>query len=188
LNDESIGQTQSSAIVLTLGHAQIFDLSTLPTTIQVPLNTLLQAPDKSTAIQGANLLIEAMQEYVNQHQNGATLLTSYQQASDAAQEATSPADIARTQSLLQTPIAAPKTSRNTSAGQPNSPRPRRRIMPPSVTEEKSSTSFARHHGLFASEDSSRKKPTSILDQAGRNKAAAYKRRTPGGSGSGDNTD
>lgn len=183
LNDESVAQTQRSAIVLTLGHAQIFDLITLPTTIQVPLNTLLQASDKSTAIQGANLLIEAMQDYVKQHQNGATLLTIYQQASDAAQEATSPADIARTHDHLQTPIAV--TSRNISTDQPNSPLPRRRRMPPPVTEEKSSTSFTRHHGFFR-EESSRKNPASILDKAGRNKADAFKRRGPGGTGSSDN--
>lgn len=172
LNDESIGQTPSSAVVLTLGYAQIFDLSTLPTTIQVPLNTLYQATDKRTAIQGANLLIEAMQDYVNQHQNGATLLTIYQQASDAAQEATSPEDIARTQAHLQTPIADTKTDMNTSAGQAISRRPGN-TAPPGT-----STSFAHSsHGLFATQDTS----------PAQNKKDAHKRRTPGAPGSSDNT-
>ena len=183
INDESPSQT---AAVVALGHAQIFDVAPLPASIQVPLNSLVQATDKSTAIQSANLLMSAMQDYAAQHQNSATLLPQYQQTAKAAQDATSPEDVARTQTHLQTPAPVAKSPTKLHSHQAVSP-PRRRKPAPLSHESDDHAHAQNRHRMFTHPDPKQKKPTSVLDKASRNKAAAFKRRSPG-SHSGSDSD
>jgi hypothetical protein len=188
LNDESAAQ---QATTLALGHAQIFDLATLPTEIQVPLNTLLHATEKRTAIQAANLLSTAMEDYCAQHQNTAGMLPIYQKATEAAHEATSPEDIARTKAHLLTTPEPSKPAVKISTRQPNSPpssADRKKTVHRSHHPEQSATSLGQgRHGLFGARKEQFKQTESILKKAGQNKAAAFnKRRTPG-SGSDSDT-
>ena len=188
LNDESAAQ---QATTLALGHAQIFDLATLPAAIQVPLNTLLHATEKRTAIQAANLLSIAMQDYCAQQQNTAGMLPIYQKATEAAHEATSPEDIARTKAHLLTPPEPSKPAVKISTRQPNSPPSsthRKKTVHRSHHPEQSATSLAQsRHGLFGASKEQSKQPESILKKAGQNKAAAFNKRRTLGSGSESDT-
>ncbi|MCX7118891.1 MAG: hypothetical protein NTZ86_03325 [Legionellales bacterium] len=188
LNDESAAQ---QATTLALGHAQIFDLATLPTEIQVPLNTLLRATEKRTTIQAAKLLSTAMEDYCAQHQNTAGMLPIYQKATEAAHEATSPEDIARTKAHLLTPPEPSKPAVKISTRQTNSPPSsthRKKTVPRLHDPEQSATSLGQgSHGLFAISEERSKQPESISKKAGRNKAAAFNQRRTPGSGSDSST-
>ena len=188
LNDESAAQ---QATTLALGHAQIFDLAPLPATIQVPLNTLLGATEKRTAIQAANLLSTAMQYYCAQQQNTAGMLPIYQKATEAAHEATSPEDIARTKAHLLTPPEPSKPAVKISTRQPNSPpssADRKKTVHRSHHPEQSATSLGQgRHGLFGARKEQFKQKESILKKAGQNKAAAFNKRRTLGSGSDSET-
>ncbi len=188
LNDESAAQ---QATTLALGHAQIFDLAPLPATIQVPLNTLLGATEKRTAIQAANLLSTAMQYYCAQQQNTAGMLPIYQKATEAAHEATSPEDIARTKTHLLTPPEPSKPAIKISTRQPSSPPStthRKKAVRRSHHPEQSATSLAKsRHGLFGASKEKSKQPESFLNKAGQNKAAAFNKRRTLGSGSDSET-
>lgn len=98
LSDASPGEVSA----LVLSHAHIFDLASLPRTIQEPFNMLLHATDKRTATVGASLLITAMQAYCQQHPNSAAaaMVPVVQQQTFAAQSASKSTNIRKAKKFL----------------------------------------------------------------------------------------
>lgn len=159
-DEEPLEQTMR----LGLAYAQILDLPQLPEDLKEPFNMLLCATDKRTATLAANLIADHLETYYKQHANSAILLTSTQNAVEAARISTSPEDIARTVSVLREEPKVEQSDLNT-------------------TKKQSIASTVRNRNRLWREKGS-EESADLFDTAARKKAAAFGRSRGGSDDSG----